>query len=104
MNAIQQDLSAIADGFEEIDQILLDIRGWHPSRMIDEAEVVSALEELIRSGFASAFELSATGPATKVKFEPTRVRELYVYITSEGKHALATYVSITLFRNYPITQ
>ena len=91
MNELQEDvLRAIADDYEEIGQILMDVRGWHPSRTIREEDVVFALEGLINSALARAFELSTTGPAKVAEFEPARAKELYFYITSEGKQALSS--------------
>jgi len=90
MDAFQEDvLTAIANDYEEIEQILVDLRGWHPRANIEEQEVVAALKLLVEAGLASAFKLSTTQPAEMVEFQAARARGLYFYITPKGKLALA---------------
>ncbi len=87
-------LQAIADDYEDVETILLDLRNWHPERIINIEEVSGALKQLTERGLAKAYELSATKGeddwATAVPFDGERVDELHFYITAEGKRELSS--------------
>lgn len=87
MDALQTDvLRAIADDYEEIESIVSDLRTWYPDRQFQKVDLAIALQQLIETGMASAYELSAkTGAATVVRFDHARLNELYFYASEEGK-------------------
>jgi hypothetical protein len=90
MATLKEDvLTAIAHDYEPIDQILLDVRAWHPTTTINHEEVVTALQELVHCELANAYELSTTEPARLVEFKPTRAKDLYFYMSPKGKQALS---------------
>jgi hypothetical protein len=89
MDSLQRDvLSAIADDYEEVGTIVADLRCWHPKADTTIDEVVAALDELVRFGFAGCYELSTTAPARSVIFERSRATDFFFYITEEGKKTL----------------
>lgn len=86
-------LNEIADDYEEIGQILIQLDRWSASLQITRDEVKTALSELIYAGWANAYKLSPSEPhvTTMPAPEPTQFEELYFYITSAGKAELRGY-------------
>ena len=81
-------LSAVSDDYEDINQILNYLHRFHEVSLspATKGEVAEAMADLIASGLAQAYLLSPQPPhSTKVDFDPSRIDELWFYVTPEGK-------------------
>jgi hypothetical protein len=88
-------IAAIADDYESVGMILeaINERGadlgpekW-PARSaipVSPPEVISALKELVREGYAQACILDTRAPARAVKFHEAEAGSLWFLVTSKG--------------------
>lgn len=90
-------LIAIADDYADLAAILESINEWTPDPAIEalparsavpvsRAEVIKALAELIREGYAHAFASGgATNGSERADFREARAGELWFYVTPKGE-------------------
>jgi hypothetical protein len=91
---------AIADDYESVEIILKSINEWNDEKgpeswpakkaiPVSRAEVIKALHELTREGYAEAYELSPweTQPK-KTAFRESEIDDLWFYATSKGQRAI----------------
>ncbi len=81
-------LRAISDDYEEFERIFRDATQCASGRVksISRSATQKALEELIRDGYAQAYNLSADGsPALPVTYLPSDLSKLWFYVTASGK-------------------
>jgi hypothetical protein len=81
-------LSEIADDYEEIDQIMIQLERWSAELKISRVEVTIALADLLAADWARAYDLRISqaplDPAPKV----SQFDDLYFYITPKGAEIL----------------
>ncbi len=89
-------IAAIADDYESVATILASINerdpdlepgNWEARRAVpvSRPEVISALKELVREGYAQAYILDTTEPYSRaVKFREEDVDKLWFLVTSKG--------------------
>ena len=81
-------LASVADDYEDLSIITQDVTNWAKDRNILPArrDIIRAIEVLIINGHVQSYLLSEHAPhSTAVKFDPSRVDDLYYYVTSAGK-------------------
>ena len=81
-------MAAAANDYENLPVIIQDVTNWGKSRNISPAreEIIEAIETLVVDGHAQCYLLSSRAPhSTAVKFDRTRVDDLYFYLTPAGK-------------------
>jgi hypothetical protein len=93
-------IGAIADDYESVKSILASINerdpALEPSKWearkavpVSRPEVISALKELIREGYAQAYALQESEPYSRpVKFREGDVDRLWFWVTSKGTQAV----------------
>lgn len=84
-------LEAASNDYESFDQILKQVMRWltdHRQRAT-RAEILAALEHVIREGYAQPYSLSPER-AQPVNFSPERLDELWFYVTPKGKQLVQT--------------
>jgi len=94
MNSIADDfikdyiITIVSDDYESFEIIMKDIKPLMDAKGMEasEAEVAAALATVITEGFVDAYSLSTRQPyAVKVAYEPSRLEELWYYVTERGK-------------------
>lgn len=90
-------LLAIADDYEDLATILESINEWPPDPAIEalparsaipvsRAEVIKALGELIREGYAQAYTSGGTADGSeRADFREAKAGELWFYVTTKGE-------------------
>jgi hypothetical protein len=95
-------LSTISDDYESLEIVLelinkgKDDEDWGPETWqakkaipVSRAEVIKALRELTREGYAQAYMLDTKEPyAQPVEFRQSEVDDLWFYLTPKGKNAV----------------
>ena len=81
-------ISIVSDDYESFEIIMKDIKPLMDAKgkAANVAEVAAVLATVIVEGFVDAYELSTHQPhATKIAFDPSRLDELWYYVTKRGK-------------------
>ena len=83
-------LNAITDDYEAIEQILEDLRTWHPELAASEAEVIAALRDIVGLRWAKAYRPNLTGYLRVVDGVPDAETCKFAcfLITQQGRRAL----------------
>ena len=98
--ALELVITSIADDYESLEIILESINEWKEDRDLESwparravpvsrAEVIEALRELSREGYAQTYILDTKEPyAQPVEFREDQVDDLWFYVTPKGEHAV----------------
>ena len=81
-------VSILSDDYESFEIIMKGIKPLTDARGMaaNEAQVAAVLATVIVDGFVDAYVLSARQPyAVKVAYDPSRLDELWYYVTERGK-------------------
>jgi hypothetical protein len=81
-------ISIVSDDYESFEIIMKDIKPLMDAKGMaaNEAEVAAVLATVIVEDFVDAFTLSTRQPyAVKVAYDPSRLDELWYYVTERGK-------------------
>jgi hypothetical protein len=84
-------LNFIADDYEEIGQIMIDLDRWSSELRIGRDEVRTALVSLIGDGLAKAYMLGEGGYELEGVPEAATFEDHYFYITPKGIEILPTF-------------
>ena len=81
-------LNSMADDYENFEMLFSETlrQAKQQGQVLNRAETLEAIEQLISQGLAQAYILSPTPPfATPVEFRRSDVEQLWFYITPTGK-------------------
>ena len=86
-------MDCIANDFESFSLIAGEVRDWGLERglVLDEIEIAEALRELLRSGYANAYELTPAGPPVEIFGQLNDLSPWYFHLSPEGKNAIVEY-------------
>jgi hypothetical protein len=81
-------ITIVSDDYESFEIIMKNIKPLMDAKAMaaSEAEVAAVLATSIAEGFVGAYSLSGMQPyAVKVAYDPSRLEELWYYVTARGK-------------------
>jgi hypothetical protein len=84
-------LNYIADDYEEIGQIMIDLDHWSSELRTSREEVRTALAGLIQAGLAKAYFLGDGGHGLDGVPDAETFEDHYFYITPKGIETLSTF-------------
>jgi hypothetical protein len=83
-------LNWIADDYEEIGQIMIDLHRWNSELEITREEVKVALAALVQDGLAKTYDLHSSQVPLLGLPDAATFEAHYFYITPKGKEKLLT--------------